>query len=229
MVRTGQISSGGTEGDALILEAGRYVPAGAATLPLRLPSGTATERPGSPAEGMIRYSTDLDRVEVFDGTSWRTLGRNAGVAARIDGSSMTLSSKGYYVFATNVGFIDPPLSFDSTTGYLTLPKGYWLLYSLLTINETAPAPSTYHDTVYVYWDDAGNKADTAWQACFENLETWSRHAQANRVYAFTANVTTVYVDGAPEQWRSRLYYANQGGQIQVLGAPYSYWGAVRLD
>lgn len=39
---------------------------------LRLPSGTTAQRPGSPVAGMMRYNSDLDKMEYYDGTYWST-------------------------------------------------------------------------------------------------------------------------------------------------------------
>ena len=39
---------------------------------LNLPSGTTAQRPGSPATGMMRYNTDLQAIEWYDGSNWVT-------------------------------------------------------------------------------------------------------------------------------------------------------------
>jgi hypothetical protein len=40
---------------------------------LELPSGTTGERPSSPQEGQIRYNTDLETAEFWNGSNWRPL------------------------------------------------------------------------------------------------------------------------------------------------------------
>ena len=40
---------------------------------LELPSGTTGERPASPQEGQIRYNTDLETVDFYNGSNWRPL------------------------------------------------------------------------------------------------------------------------------------------------------------
>ena len=35
---------------------------------------TAATRPASPNEGQVLYETDTDRLYIYDGTAWRTLG-----------------------------------------------------------------------------------------------------------------------------------------------------------
>jgi hypothetical protein len=48
---------------------------------LQLPSGTNIERPTSPVEGQIRYNEDSDKVEVYDGTDWITVGSTSGAVS----------------------------------------------------------------------------------------------------------------------------------------------------
>jgi len=40
---------------------------------LELPSGTTAQRPSSPQAGMVRYNTDDEIVEVYNGTEWTSL------------------------------------------------------------------------------------------------------------------------------------------------------------
>ena len=40
----------------------------------RLPGGTTAQRPGVPAESMIRYNTTRKKAELYDGTSWEEIG-----------------------------------------------------------------------------------------------------------------------------------------------------------
>ena len=37
---------------------------------ITLPKGTDAQQPVSPISGMIRYNTDSNRVEFYDGTTW---------------------------------------------------------------------------------------------------------------------------------------------------------------
>lgn len=41
---------------------------------LKLPAGSASQRPNNPETGMIRYNTDDNKVEIFDGSEWITIG-----------------------------------------------------------------------------------------------------------------------------------------------------------
>lgn len=40
---------------------------------LTLPVGTTGQRPGSPEEGMLRYNSDIEEAEYYDGSSWRPI------------------------------------------------------------------------------------------------------------------------------------------------------------
>jgi hypothetical protein len=37
---------------------------------LHLPKGTTAQRPGSPVSGMMRFNTDLNCSEFYNGTAW---------------------------------------------------------------------------------------------------------------------------------------------------------------
>jgi hypothetical protein len=37
---------------------------------IAIPRGTTAQRPANPVAGMIRYDTDLERVQIYDGTDW---------------------------------------------------------------------------------------------------------------------------------------------------------------
>jgi len=62
----------------------QYLTAAASTH-MTIPSGTTAQRPGSPAEGMVRFNTDYGHLEWHTGTSW-TVGGLQDVAV---GSSRT--------------------------------------------------------------------------------------------------------------------------------------------
>lgn len=68
-----------TSGDDIILQ-----PDGDGTLiidtstALQLPTGTNVERPSAPVEGQIRFNEDTNKVEVYDGTDWVSVGGTSG-------------------------------------------------------------------------------------------------------------------------------------------------------
>ena len=39
----------------------------------KFPAGTTAERPNSPEVGMIRFNTDEENFEFYDGTEWRAV------------------------------------------------------------------------------------------------------------------------------------------------------------
>lgn len=49
------------------------------------PKGTTAQRPGSPVEGQFRYNTDLNAVEVYEGSGWDAL--SGGVVDSITGTA----------------------------------------------------------------------------------------------------------------------------------------------
>jgi hypothetical protein len=75
---------------------------------LKLPNGNTVQRPVAPAAGMLRYNTDYNTIEYWNGTSWfgvGTLGSSPGTAAA---SATTLSNAGittngnYWLFINGV-------------------------------------------------------------------------------------------------------------------------------
>lgn len=50
-----------------------------ATTALRLPAGTNLQRPATPPAGIIRFNTDSNEFEGFDGTNWNPLGGSSNI------------------------------------------------------------------------------------------------------------------------------------------------------
>lgn len=71
MIRTGQIDTTGADGSCLAVDGGRAAPSGSLTGAVRLPIGTAADRPATARQGSIRFETDTGRLTVFDGTNWQ--------------------------------------------------------------------------------------------------------------------------------------------------------------
>ena len=42
-----------------------------------LPSGTEAQRDGSPSAGYLRFNTDIDKPEIYNGTAWGSVGGGA--------------------------------------------------------------------------------------------------------------------------------------------------------
>jgi hypothetical protein len=51
---------------------------------IRIPTGSAANRPDSPVFGMIRYNTDLGLVEFYNGTLWATLSAGGSISYVVD-------------------------------------------------------------------------------------------------------------------------------------------------
>jgi hypothetical protein len=45
---------------------------------IRVAQGTSAQRPTSPLVGMIRYNTEIDSFEGYDGTEWGAIGGAGG-------------------------------------------------------------------------------------------------------------------------------------------------------
>ena len=58
---------------------------------LQFPSGTTAQRPASPLIGMVRWNTDDEALELYNGTEW------AGIASgKLVGTGGTLTVSGGY-------------------------------------------------------------------------------------------------------------------------------------
>lgn len=49
------------------------------TSSIKLPVGTNSDRPSSPSIGMMRFNTDIETVEIFDGSNWSRMGYSQSV------------------------------------------------------------------------------------------------------------------------------------------------------
>jgi len=68
------ISTANTNDDIILSPQGTGIVDFDSTLALQLPAGTQAERPGSPAEGYLRYNTSTDTVEVYTSSGWVKVG-----------------------------------------------------------------------------------------------------------------------------------------------------------
>lgn len=96
-----------TNNSTAVLKTG---PTGAAIMP----AGATGDRPGSPATGYTRYNTTLSAMEVWDGTSWTTVGGSTLVPAtpaQIPIGAMVIGEPSL----TNVYFQNPIVCGGATT------------------------------------------------------------------------------------------------------------------
>lgn len=91
---------------------------------LQLPTGTTAQRPGSPSAGMMRFNTDLNSLEHYDGTVW-----NAGNGNIIGISTVNIIPDG---LTSSTAALSAKNILDS---YPNSPNGvYWI--NLPTVGPT---------------------------------------------------------------------------------------------
>jgi len=78
---------------------------------LDLPVGTTAERPSSPTSGNIRYNTDIESTEIYDGTAWGKVSPITPIITSVTGTvwtgfsaNLTLSGTGFLSANLVVGF-----------------------------------------------------------------------------------------------------------------------------
>ena len=84
---TGNVTLGNAVGDNVTFNAGTAVVPNnlifSGTGTLTMPNGTTAQRPGSPAEGMIRYNTTEDEFEGYADGAWGSIGGGASADGAI--------------------------------------------------------------------------------------------------------------------------------------------------
>jgi hypothetical protein len=91
---------------------------------LDLPAGTTAERPGSANTGMVRFNTDLNQYEGYNGTAWTSIGGGAtggGADTVFFENSQTVTTN--YTLSTNKNAVTAgPVTIDSGVT-VTVPAG----------------------------------------------------------------------------------------------------------
>jgi hypothetical protein len=183
---------------------------------LWLPTGNTTARPTNASAGYIRFNTDTNNFEYFDGTNWDVPGAATITSATInpDGTSNTYSL-GYTT--TSAGII------VSINGTLQQPgNAYNVTGNSITFTET---PLTT-DTIEVRKISAGITSVTSLQYGATNsvtLDGANVTIQGNVLPS--ANVT--YDIGSPTQrWRTGYFSANTinlgGATIGVVNNAFTF-------
>ena len=80
-----------------------------------IPTGTTAQRPGTPEQGMLRFNTDADYFEVYNGASWVRLGHTLATGDSHNFGSITETSD---VASINYGAIT-----DTDTDNYTYDRG----------------------------------------------------------------------------------------------------------
>jgi hypothetical protein len=133
---------------------------------LKLPSGTTAQRPASPTIGMMRFNTNINLEEYYDGSLWRTNTESPGLAGKFfNGDWRSTISTG------NIGTLPLTSTNDSSnvTGTTGLPSanhrygvnlwpsiafgnGVGDTYGFIAIGYFRP-PTTGTYTIYTSSDD----------------------------------------------------------------------------
>tara|TARA_R100000541_G_scaffold18632_2_gene28482 strand:- start:89 stop:1021 length:933 start_codon:yes stop_codon:yes gene_type:complete len=127
---TGNVTLGNAVGDQVIFNAGT------ATVPNNLifsgtgtittPSGTTAQRPGSPAEGMLRYNSQLDEFEGYAASAWGSIGGGASAGGAVYENKQSITANYTMTTGTN-GHSVGPITVDSGVA-VTIPSGSsWLV------------------------------------------------------------------------------------------------------
>lgn len=98
MPRIGQISAGSLASGAPVIVTPTGFTDGASTDVVTMPTGTTAQRPGTPAEGTLRYNTDTESLEFWDGSQWRAvIGAHPFAQVRRGAGSISIPSTGGYL------------------------------------------------------------------------------------------------------------------------------------
>ena len=97
-----------------------FVDQTAATGAAALPAGTEAQRPTG-AAGHLRFNTDTDTFEGFDGTSWGSIGGGASAGGAIYENSQSITAD-YTLTANTNGMSAGPITIDSGVT-VTVPSG----------------------------------------------------------------------------------------------------------
>ena len=86
-----------------------------------LPAGTTAQRPGSPTSGNMRYNSDTNSFEGYNGSAWGSIGGGASAGGAIYENTVTISSNYTLTSSTN-GMSVGPITIASGVA-VTVPSG----------------------------------------------------------------------------------------------------------
>ena len=98
-----------------------YVEQTGATGSAEVPAGTEAQRDGTPSAGYLRFNTDTDSFEGYDGTSWGNIGGGASAGGAIYENSQSITAD-YTLTANTNGMSAGPITIDSSAT-VTIPSG----------------------------------------------------------------------------------------------------------
>jgi len=161
---------------------------------LQLPSGTDAERPGSPAEGMLRWNDTSNTFEGYDGTAWGALGGGGGGGTEIVNgtSNVSIATTDGDVTITRGGTLKATFENDDVIFYS----------SKIRLNDGGQLRCGDQDDLQIYHDGSS--------AYFENStgNTLNR-VPASGIFAIqktsgTENIALFNADGACELFHNNV-------------------------
>ena len=107
---------------------------------VRLPVGSANDRPEYPTFGMIRYNTDSASVEFYDGSTWTALSAAGAISYTVDsfnadGSTTVFTMSEVESTATQIIVFIGSIYQDPTTSY-TVNGGFDITFTSAPPNGT---------------------------------------------------------------------------------------------
>lgn len=104
-----------------------FISTGSSTDALLMPAGTTGERPGSPANGMIRYNSDDAQFEGYADGAWGAIAGGGGEAGGVINTNLTTATESYtFPAGTNGLSVGPITISDGVT--VTVASGQrWIV------------------------------------------------------------------------------------------------------
>jgi len=182
---------------------------------LDIPAGTTAERPSSPTSGMIRFNTDTQSTEIYDGTAWGkvspltpTLTGVTGTVYTTLASNLTLAGTNFLTSNLVVGFT--PSGGSETTVTVTPTSD---------TSATVAVPSAIYNqsagtSIDVTVTNSDNRTSTAQSFTITGVPSGGDHVfdqGSARVHIFKSNADFVIPSGLTLSNVEYLIVAGGGG------------------
>jgi hypothetical protein len=111
---------------------------------IKLPEGTTAQRPGSPADGELRFNTTLNLAEYYDGTNWKAIDAPPTISGfAVDGGSVGTTGVVDPGGGGTVSIVISGSLFDTTAGVVTfVPEGTGSTVNTASITRTSASSFT---------------------------------------------------------------------------------------
>ena len=174
---------------------------------LALPSGTTLERPGSPADGMIRYNSTVGAFEFYNSGSWGST-LPPTVLQTAFGTITSGSANNQIPYDNTVPTITEGVSLwsrsftplSSTSTIIITTSGFYTVSSTADVYTTG---ATFSGTTNIGSQLLGFSTNTGEGASFTSIATTTSGSTTARTYSFRAgpgsNVTVFYMQGVGGQ------------------------------